>query len=252
MIRAAFLIEHTGEQLSCMLNPSELVFRRAAGLVQRRALSEMGGPPGSGERAFDHPLLFTGGGTTELDLDLVFDVSIPGSTVRSEDVRDFTRPLWQLGENAQADDGLARPPTVRFVWGKAWNFPGVVAAVAERFESFDADGVPRRSWLRLKLIRVDEQTTPAVPRPNRVALPAPAEVPGASPVGDFPIPDDGAARLAAADGGPFRRPDIDAFWLGGDAADWRKYVPADVVDVLSIPVSAPRGAGAGAGGGRTA
>jgi hypothetical protein len=246
VIRAAFLIEDTGEQLSCMLNPSELVFRRASGLVERQALTELAGPHGA-ERSFVHPLLFTGGGTTELDLDLVFDVSIPGSTVRSEDVRDLTRPLWQLSENAQSDDGLARPPAVRFVWGKAWNFPGVVAAAAERFEIFGADGLPRRSWLRLKLIRVAEQATPAVPRPDRDVLPPPADQggPGGAPLGDFPIPDAAAARVAASNDGPFRRPDNDAFWLGGNAADWRKYVPAGVIDVLSIPV-APSRSGEGA------
>lgn len=247
MIRAAFLIEHTGEQLSCMLNPSELVFRRVAGLAQRPALNQLAGAAGA-DRSFDHPLLFTGAGTTELDLDLVFDISIPGSTVRSDDVRDLTRPLWQLTENVQTDDGWARPSTIRFVWGKAWNFPAVVAAVAERFETFGADGVPRRSWLRLKLIRVDEQTTPAVPRPDPDLLPVlPDDVaPSGSPLGDYPIPDDETARLASADAGPFRRPDNDAYWLGGDAADWRRYVPPDVVDVLSIPV-APVG-----GGGETA
>lgn len=247
MIRAAFLVESTGEQLSCMLNPSELVFRRAAGLAQRPALSELAGS--LGDRALDHPLLFTGGGTTELDLDLVFDVSIPGSTVRSDDVRDLTRPLWQLTENIETEDGLARPPTVRFVWGKAWNFPGVVAAVAERFETFDVDGVPRRSWLRLKLIRVDEQTTPAVPRPDPELLPDVPDdaVPAGSPLGDYPIPDDDAVRLASEDAGPFRRPDNDAYWLGGDAADWRRYVPPGVVDVLSIPVS-PVGGTGGSGG----
>jgi hypothetical protein len=243
VIRAAFLIEHSGEQLSCMLNPSELVFKRTAGLERQRALS---GSFTAG-RSPDQPLLFTGGGTTELELDLVFDVSIPGSTVRTEDVRDLTGPLWQLSENTDLGDGLVRPPTVRFVWGKAWNFPGVVAAASERFEMFESDGLPRRSWLRLKLIRVDERTTPAVPRPHPDLLPdllpnaLNETAPNTLPVGDFPLPDGDAARASAADGGPFRRPDNDAYWLGGDAANWRDYVPADVVDVLSIPVAPRRG-----------
>jgi hypothetical protein len=246
MIRAAFLIEHSGEQLSCMLNPSQLVFRRTAGLGRRRTLA--GAFTGSGRTA-DEPLLFTGGGMTELELELVFDVSLPGSTVRTEDVRDLTRPLWQLAENAELEEGLASPPTVRFVWGKAWNFPGVVASVAERFEMFGADGLPSRSWLRLKLLRVDERSTPAVPRPDPDVLPvlpegAAADDQGGA-MGDFPLPDDDAARAAAAEGGPFRRPDNDAFWLSGDPARWRDYVPADVVDVLSIPVAPRRGGGTG-------
>lgn len=241
MIRAAFLVERSGEQLSCALNPTELVFKRTAGVGRRRALS---GSFTAG-RSPDEPLVYTGGGRTELDLDLIFDVSIPGSTVRSEDVRDLTARLWQLSENADLDAGLARLPTVRFVWGKAWNFPGVVAAVAERFEMFDANGVPRRSWLRLKLVRVDERATPAVPAPDPEVVPAlPDSAPpeGAPSAGDFTLPDDEGARLAAAEGGPYRRVDNEAHWLLGDAGRWRELILAHVADPLGIPV-APRAAG---------
>jgi hypothetical protein len=79
--------------------------------------------------------------------------------------------------------------------------------------------------------------------PEAAVVPATDEEGG--PVGDFPLPDDDAARAAAAEGGPFRRPDNDAYWLSGDPARWRDYVPADVVDVLSIPVAPRRGGGAG-------
>jgi hypothetical protein len=59
-----------------------------------------------------------------------------------DDVRALTRPLWDLTENAVAADGFAAPPTVRFIWGKSWNIPGVVLHVAERLERFNADGAP--------------------------------------------------------------------------------------------------------------
>lgn len=45
---------------------------------------------------------------------------------------------------------------VRFVWGKAWNIPGVVTSVAERLEYFTTGGVPQRSWLRMRMLRVVE------------------------------------------------------------------------------------------------
>ena len=69
----------------------------------------------------------------------------------SIDVRDLTLPLWRLAENA-ADrrGGFGGPPLVRFVWGKAWNVLGVIAAVAERVEQFGPDGNPHRSWLRVR------------------------------------------------------------------------------------------------------
>jgi len=150
MERVAFLIEGANERIGCLLNPENLVLRRSAG-IRPRALAT-GQLSGSG--LSDDPLLFTGGGRTEIDLDLLFDISLAGSSIRSEDVRDYTAPLWRLAENATLD-GQSRPPTVRFIWGKTWNIPGVVTAVAERLEQFTPAGVPQRSWLRLRLLRVD-------------------------------------------------------------------------------------------------
>ena len=62
----------------------------------------------------DDPLLYTGGGRTELDLDLLFDVSLAGSSVATRDVRDLTRAFWDLAENAgQAMDTTHPDITVR-------------------------------------------------------------------------------------------------------------------------------------------
>lgn len=109
----------------------------------------------------DDPLLFTGGGRTELVLDLVFDVGLMESAAAPEDVRSITSRLWQLAENSVQERGSVRPPLVRFVWGKAWNLPGVIVAIAERFDAFGDAGAPRRSWLRLKLSRVAESASSA-------------------------------------------------------------------------------------------
>ena len=157
MERVAFLVEETNERLRCLLNPETLVLRRTAGVRPRQ--STAGQVIGVG--LADDPLLYTGGGRTELDLDLLFDVTLPGSSVTSEDVRDLTAPLWRLAENNQAAAGASRPPLVRLIWGKSWNIPGIVVAVAERLEHFTAAGVPRRSWLRLRLLRVEAPTAPA-------------------------------------------------------------------------------------------
>src|SRR5687768_419562 len=143
MERVAFLIEPEGTRLGALLNPETLVMRRTAGVRPRRAL----GGPHTGVGLTDDPLLFTGGGTTELRLELLFDVTLAGSSVTTEDVRDLTRPLWQLAENAHAEDGYGRPPLMRTVWGKVLNMLCVVASVSERLEHFSATGAPRRSWL---------------------------------------------------------------------------------------------------------
>lgn len=158
MERVAFLVEETGERIDCMLNPETLVVRRLAG-VQRR-LSAGGHLTGS--ELSDDPLLYTGGGHTQLELDLLFDLDLdPQSPYTS--VRRLTERIWQLAENATSGGRYGAPPVVRFVWGKEWNLPGVVTAVAERFERFTPTGEPRRSWLRMRFVRVHEPEPPPPP-----------------------------------------------------------------------------------------
>jgi hypothetical protein len=155
MERVAFLIEATNQRIGCLLNPNSLVLRRTAGLRPRQSA----GGQLSGAGLTDDPLLYTGGGRTELELELLFDVSLAGSSATGEDVRELTRPLWELAENRRdvADRaGYRQPPTVRFVWGKSWNIPGVIAAVAERLEHFTPAGEPRRSWMRMRMVRINE------------------------------------------------------------------------------------------------
>lgn len=159
MERVAFLLEETNERLGCLLNPDSLVMRRVAGVQPRRSAG--GQFTGMGLR--DDPLLYTGGGRTELELSLLFDVSLVGSSIETSDVRDLTGPLWNLAENTLGTNGHRRPPLVRFVWGKSWNIPGIVVAVAEALEQFTTDGAPQRSWLRMRFWRVSEPQKETVP-----------------------------------------------------------------------------------------
>jgi hypothetical protein len=157
MERVAFVDEQSGARYDCLLNPEHLEVTRTAGL--RPAGDASGRLTGAG--LADDPLHLTGGGRTELRLDLLFDVELVTTPGASPDVRALTRPLWQLAENSATEHGSVRPPLVRFVWGKSWNVPGIVAAVAERFDRFDATGVPQRSWLRMRFVRVAESAAEA-------------------------------------------------------------------------------------------
>jgi hypothetical protein len=157
MERVAFLVEETGERIDCLLNPETVEVTRLAGVRTRG--TARGQHIGTGQA--DDPLIFTGGGRTELVLDLLFDIDLVESELRPVDVRALTRRLWLLAENSATDHGAVRPPLVRLVWGKSWNVPGIVAAVAERFDAFEGDGSPRRSWLRMKLVRVAESAEEA-------------------------------------------------------------------------------------------
>ncbi len=223
MDRVGFLIEDSGERLGCLLNPESLQISRVAGLKPRLAAG--GALTGKGLK--DDPLLFTGGGRTELRMDLLFDVGLAGSSIQTQDVRDLTGPLWQLAENSADDQGVGRIRLARFVWGKAWNIPGVIAAIAEKFEDFSADGVPRRSWMRMRFLRVANAEALA-PQPS------PRLGGGSSiPMEELPVPEGtapegmrthelvGGPKAPGEERGSGERLDAVAQRAYGDPALWR-------------------------------
>jgi hypothetical protein len=150
MERVAFILDADGRRLDCLLNPESLRLLRRAGVAARVGHAR----PITAARLRDDPLLFTGGGVTELELELLFDTSLRPAPHRVEDVRELTRPLWELAEGGAPASPTGAPSLVRFVWGKHWNVPGVVLAVAERLERFTPAGAPGRSWLHLRLRRL--------------------------------------------------------------------------------------------------
>ena len=153
MERVAFLIEKSSERIECLLNPQSVTITRRAGLRSRRSLNGVL----NGRGLADDPLLYTGGGRTELKLNLLFDVSLNGLSINTKDVRDLTGPLLQLAENSQEDERYGRPPNVRFIWGRKWNIPGIVATAAERLEEFSEGGQPSRSWLSIRFFRCTDE-----------------------------------------------------------------------------------------------
>jgi len=228
MERAAFLIEDSGARIPCLLNPASVVLRRAAGVRPRFSI----GGPLTGTGVTDSPLLFTGGGTTEITMDLLFDVSLARSDPPPENVRELTEPLWRLAENETKPGEYGRPPAVRFVWGKAWNIPGVVVAVSERLEYFTQAGTPQRSWLRLRMLRItSDEAEPTAP----VTTPAePGEGTDVWGPGDFPTPvneSDVRRYDLIGDGeGAAERPDAIAAACGFAPEDWPAIMEFSGVD----------------------
>lgn len=72
MERVAFLIERTGERVFAMINPDELTFERQSGVAMRSRRRQ----PLATARRSDDPLIVTGGGVTDLKLNLLFDVDL--------------------------------------------------------------------------------------------------------------------------------------------------------------------------------
>ncbi len=214
MERVAFLVESTGERLGCLLNPESIEVSRTAGVRRRRSATGLL----TGAAVSEDPILYTGGGRTDLNLDLLFDIGVAGSTIETSDVRDLTRPLWQLAETAQQTGTGAPAPIVRFLWGKSWNVPGVVTAVAERLEQFEQDGMPARSWLRMRLARVSDADSQGERRHRRrlepTALGEGEEGETTHPV----IGDEGGERL-----------DEIAYRHYGDPGAWRTIADANAL-----------------------
>ncbi len=229
MERVAFIVEETGDRIDCLLNPDTVVVRREAGLRRRRTA----GGIVTGTNLADDPLMATGGGRTELELELLFDVTISPTEPPIENVQDLTRPLWSLAENAARDAEFGAPPLVRFVWGKTWNVPTVVASVAERFERFTTTGVPERSWLHLRLSRVGEPATPRVetePSANLGASPTAMTLPE--------IPEDQLTfhEVTGGEDEPGERLDEIATRYYGEPGLWRIIaVYNGIADPLQVP-----------------
>lgn len=238
MERVAFLLETSGERIGCLLNPENLVVSRTAGVRPRRSAG--GTLTGSGMA--DDPLLYTGGGRTELRLKLLFDVSLAGSSINATDVRELTSPFWQLAENVGGQEAYGRPPLVRFVWGKSWNIPGIVAAVAERLELFTPEGAPTRSWLHMKFLRASEPSV-AQPTPPRFTLdtaleaaaePGPAAPASATPEAELPEANIRVHQVAAGE----RLDQIASRYYGyyGHPSLWRWLAAFNgIADPLHIP-----------------
>ncbi len=252
MERVAFLIEQTGQRLSALLNPNTLILRRQGGVRTRPGT----GGQITGAGLADDPVLYTGGGKTELELDLLFDLSLLDPSATVQDVRELTLPLWNLAENGSVDPGYGRPPLVRFIWGKAWNVRGVIAALAERLEEFSPEGAAQRSWLRMRLLRVNE--APAAPATG-VEMPAIQELPvPAGPVAPGALPEEmlvhqttGGGVSGEPGGTPGERLDMIAFNYYGSAAFWRMIASFNHLDdpsaipagtLLQIPPLASGGA----------
>jgi hypothetical protein len=75
MERVTILVERTGDRIPCLLNPEALEVRRSAGIVRRRGV----GGAVLGNPRTDDPLVATGGGVTEYELKLLFDVDVRAS-----------------------------------------------------------------------------------------------------------------------------------------------------------------------------
>ena len=213
--------EHAGTRIDALLNPETLTWRRRAGLRERR-LDEL---PIADAGATDDALIHTGGGRTEIDLELLFDTRLlpeAGRPDASKDVRRLTGRLWALAEGRPPDAQGPWPRPLALVWGE-WSVPVVVTGVAERFEEFTAAGAPRRSWMTLALRRVSvadgRGESPAGPAAIGKAVDERLADVAADKL--VAIGADGGEALPGVPGGWPPRLDLLAALALGDPREWR-------------------------------
>ena len=233
MDRVFFHVERTGERISCLLNPETVLVTRRGGVRNR---SHEAGELSMGTG--DHePVVFTGGGRTVVELQLLFDVEADGRAgARREgadgddgpDVRTTTSRLWRLCENSASKDGARQPPIVRLVWGVSWNVVGVIAAISERLDRFAPSGRPLRSWIAVRLLQLDEEIATD---PERVDSPRAQVTQMPGPVGadgyQAPLFHELAADALTLD--PRALP-LFAWERFGDPAAWRVLADAAGID----------------------
>jgi len=120
--------------ITVQFNPSEYTLQKGAQIAEIAI-------PG-----IDSPILqFVRGQNEKLTLELFFDTTQEGmgeSPVK--DVRDLTRPVYQL---VKIQGNTHAPPRVKFVWGRGLSFRAIVESIQQKFTVFNPQGVPLRATL---------------------------------------------------------------------------------------------------------
>jgi nucleoid-associated protein YgaU len=137
----AYLETERGEQIKCLFNPAELTISKS---------NSWNAGQSKGKNAPE--LRFQGGQSATLSLSLTFDTTREGT-----DVSVYTGKLLELMKvdaslpGADRGRNSARPPWVKFHWGKLHSFKAIVERLQIRFTYFASDGMPLRAKVDVSL-----------------------------------------------------------------------------------------------------
>lgn len=138
-------LDQSNQRTECLFNPNEYTFTKENAWVQ-------GGSAGR-----DMPQIeFESGRPATLQMQLFFDTYAAQQDVREQ----YTDAIWGLmmvePKLKHAKTGKARPPMVRFQWGKSWSFDAVITNITQRFTLFLSDGTPVRATLDVTFQQVKD------------------------------------------------------------------------------------------------
>lgn len=133
-------------EVSVLFNPNAYVIVKPVTWSVPQATSD----GSETDRSVNAPtLVFGGGGSRLLTLELLFDVSEPVNDVPVADVRTLTNAIVAL---TRIESKQGRPPVCEVSWGTApvnsdFPFTGVVTSLTQRFTLFRSSGEPVRAHL---------------------------------------------------------------------------------------------------------
>ncbi|GGR56134.1 hypothetical protein GCM10008959_17210 [Deinococcus seoulensis] len=142
--------------IECMFNPREYTITRSVQYDNQTT--------DTGDSANK---VFRGGQPATMTLELFFDTyARRQSAGMVEDVRRYTKPLWDLTrmdpQTSETAKGSGvekkRPPMVLFQWGSTWHFQAVIKSMEQQFTLFMPDGTPVRSIIKVSLEQGDAST----------------------------------------------------------------------------------------------
>lgn len=161
----AYIETETGSKISCLFNPTTLQMVKA---------NSWSGDTRPGRNAPE--LLFDGGQSGTMTLDLLFDTTADGKPVT-----DHTNKLTKLMavDTSLSDYDAARnngrPQWVKFHWGDMHTFKAVITNLDLTFTYFASTGVPLRAKVNLTLTQYEpdanwgpQNPTSGTPSPNRI------------------------------------------------------------------------------------
>lgn len=152
----------TTEDVVCMFNPREYTFSKTNNWSENVK---------KGQDVAD--LVFGGGAPASLSLQLLFDTyeshsSVELSTRRGEDVRKYTKGLWDMMKihprSTDTTSEMGEPPHCQFAWGNLWSFEAVIVSISQKFTLFASDGTPLRAILDVSFKQIRDENR--YPRQN--------------------------------------------------------------------------------------
>lgn len=149
MAVASIVNKDTGAEIRCKFNPKEYTFTKQNSWTSAK---------GKGSNV--PSLEFGSGQPAQLTMQLFFDTYEDGNNAK--DVRKkYTDAIWELmlvnDSRKDPKTKKARPPLVRFQWGKAWSFDAVITNISQKFTMFLADGTPVRATMDVTFQQVKDE-----------------------------------------------------------------------------------------------